>query len=134
VRVDYTLPSIQPDALPELPAGGEAGPSFREQLRAGQPVQLPVSWEEQLRLDARPFTGTYIGPPPRPHTMEMNDPERERERWRSMVYRHSTALDASAGSTTSAARQPVQAMLELLQDMQDMEDSIVSQNVAVTRG
>lgn len=133
MRVDYTLPSIQPDTLPDLPTPGETGQTFRDQLRTPS-VQLPVNWEQEMRLDARPFTGTYIGPPPRPHTMEVGDPEAERSRWRNLLYRHDGALDAAGNSAGAAAQQPVRAMLSLLLDMQDMEDSIVAQNVAVTRG
>ena len=132
MRVDYTLPSIQPDALPDLPVSTEGtGQSFREQLRAPA-VQLPVNWEQEMRLDARPFTGTYIGPPPRPHTMEVNDPEAERSRWRNMLYRHDSTLDG--GTSGAASQHSVRAMLNLLLDMQDMEDAIVAQNMAVTRG
>ena len=132
MRVDYTLPSIQPGALPELPATTvETGQSFREQLRTST-VNLPATWEQEMRLDARPFTGTYIGPPPRPHNMEVGDPESERLRWRNMLLRHDSSLDAASGDSES--QQPVRAMLNLLLDMQDMEDSIMAQNVAVTRG
>lgn len=133
MRVDYTLPSIQPDALQDLPSTGETGQSFREQLRTPT-VQLPVNWEQEMRLDARPFTGTYIGPPPRPHSMEVGDPEQERSRWRDMLSRHDSALNASSSSANEGSQQPVRSMLNLLLDMQDMEDSIVAQNVAVTRG
>ncbi len=133
MKVDYILPSLQPETLPELPTPGELMPSFRDQLR-GQPVQLPVNWEQELRLDAKPFTGTYIGPPPRPHTLEIHDAESERARWRNMLYRHESALSTSGTSAGISTQQPVRAMLNLLLDMQDMEDEIVAQNVAVTRG
>jgi hypothetical protein len=134
MRVDYTLPSIQPDALPDLAtATGETGQSFREQLRTPS-VQLPVNWEQEMRLDARPFTGTYIGPPPRLHNMEVSDPEVERGRWRNMLARHDSALDPLNPASSEPSQQPVRSMLNLLLDMQDMEDSIVAQNVAVTRG
>jgi len=132
MRVDYTLPAMQPGTLPDMPAP-EAAPSFRDQLRSPA-VQLPGGWEQQLRLDARPFTGTYIGPPPRPSTLELHDAETERSRWRNMVSRHSNEPEAAGNPGSSASRQPVQTMLDMLLNMQQMEDSIVSRSVAVTRG
>jgi hypothetical protein len=133
MRVDYTLPALQQGTLPELPTGQETSLSFRDQLRSPA-VQLPETWEQQLRLDTRPFTATYIGPPPRPQTLQLNDAETERSRWRSMLWRHSRALEASGNTVTSTRRQPVHVMLEMLQVMQEMEDGIVAQSVAVTRG
>ncbi len=132
MRVDYTLPAIQPGALPELPAGPEAAPTFREHLRTAAP-QVPVGWEQQLGLDARPFTGTYIGPPPRPHTLQLFDAATERSRWRSMLWRHSRTPEGT-DFIPAGSRQAVHTMLEMLLQMQQMEDSIVSLQVAVTRG
>lgn len=133
MRVDYTLPALEPGSLPELPAGPEKELVFRGQLR-GLTVELPVSWEQQLKLDARPFTGTYIGPPPRPQTLELNDVETQRSRWRNMLWRHMPTHGAPGQMGSSTGGQPVQNMLEMLWEMQQMEDSIVSQSVAVTRG
>jgi hypothetical protein len=133
MRVDYTLPSMQPDTLLESPTAGELGPSFRDQLHSSALVALPQGWEQQFQLDARPFTSTYIGPPPRPHTLEVNDPETERSRWRNMLFKHST-VDGSADQASPSAHNPVRTMLNMLLDSQDMEDSIISQSVAVTRG
>jgi len=130
MRVDYTLPALQPETFPDMPLTGETGASFREQLRSPA-VQLPVSWEQQLRLDARPFTGTYIGPPPPPQTLEFGDAETQRVRWRNMLSRHSQSR-ATVGN--SASQQPVQGMLAMLAEMQQMEDSIVSRSVGITRG
>ena len=132
VRVDYTLSALDPGGLPELPAGQETELTFRDQLR-GVSVDLPVQWEQQMGLNARPFTGTYIGPPPRPPSLELNDTDAQRSHWRQMLWRHMPS--AAQSHTGSAGRgQPVQAMLEMFLEMQDMEDSIVSQSVGVTRG
>lgn len=133
MRVDYTLPALQPGTLAEAPTAGETSASFHDHL-SGPALPLPVSWEQQLRLDVRPFTGSYIGPPPRPHALEVNDPQTERSRWRNMVSRHGRALGTAGYSGTSTGQRCVQTMLEMLLDMQQMEDSIVSQNAAVTRG
>ena len=135
MRVDYTLPALQPGALLEAgPAAQEVvGRSFRDQLR-GTAVNLPASWEQQLRLDVRPLTATFIGPPPRPQTLELNDAETQRARWRNMVLSHSQSLDATSKFTASSNRQAVQNMLEMLLEMQHAEDSIVYRNAAVTRG
>lgn len=133
MRVDYTLPALQPGALPELPSGTETTRPFREQLRVSAP-ELPLGWEQQLRLDARPFTGTYIGPPPRPQALQLSDPETQRGRWRSMIWRHSLALDAGTTFGRASSKQAIHTMLDMLQQMQEMEDSIIAQQVAVTRG
>ena len=138
MRVDYTLPALQPGTVLELPEGTEAAeggrsPSFREQLQ-GVSVPLPVSVEQQLRLDARPGGATLIGPPPRPRTLELNDAETERARWRNMLFRHSQGLAPGGSPATSGSRQSVQTMLDMLLDMQNLEDSIMYRNAAVTRG
>jgi hypothetical protein len=133
MRVDYTVPALQPESLPEPATTGEPGLSFRDQLR-GPAAAVPVSCEHQLRLDVRPFTATYIGPPPRPQNLQLNDPETEHLRWHNMVQRHSRALGAAGAQANSNGSESVRTMLEMLQDMQQMEDSIVSRQVAVTRG
>ena len=132
MKVEYTVPALQPEALPEMQLPTEPKWSFRDQLR--HPVgQVPVSYEHDLRLDVRPFTATYIGPPPRPSALQLGDVETERWRWHNLVTRHATPAGAG-GLDGSAGGESVQTMLEMLLDMQHMEDSIVSQQVAVTRG
>jgi hypothetical protein len=134
MRVDYTMPALQPATFVDTPTTGEGGaPSFRDQLR-GVASQIPVSWEQQLRLDARPYTGTFIGPPPRPRSLDLRDAETERSHWRNMVWRHGQASDASGSQPSSSSHSPVHVMLDMLRDMQQMEDSIVSQSAALTRG
>lgn len=131
MRVDYTVPALQPESLSEPTTTSESGLSFRYQLR-GATLGVPDSYLHQLRLDVRPFTATYIGPPPRPRRLQLNDPETERARWHNMVQRHS--LDAAGNQANSTDSESVRNMLEMLLDMQQMEDSIVAQQVAVTRG
>jgi hypothetical protein len=131
MRVDYTLPSLEPGKLPELPASVETGVSFQEQLR-GPVTDVPVSWQRELNLDARPPDATYLEPPPRPNTLEIRDAESERTRWRSMLTKHDKlAASPPSGSNSHPA---VRVMLDMLMDMQQTEDSIVSQNSSVTRG
>jgi len=132
MRVDYTLPALQPESMPEMQSGQEVQPSFREQLR-GLQAQLPVGWEQQLGLDAQPFTSTYISPPPQPPTLVRSDPETERARWRSMLTKHNASQQPDRSSSRNG-QLPVQQMLQLLLEMQQMEDSIVSRSVGVTRG
>ena len=133
MRVDYTVPALQPESLPEPTTTGEPGLSFRDQLRRPA-APVPASSEHQLRLDVPPFTAAYIGPPPRPQNLQLNDPATEHLRWHNMVQRHSRALDAGGAQANSNGAEPVRTMLEMLQGMQQMEDSIVSREVAVTRG
>ena len=103
MRVDYTLPALQSGNLLEAePAAEGVGRSFREQLR-GTTASLPVNWEQQLRLDVRPLTATFVGPPPRPRTLELSDAETERARWRNMVLRHSRSLGTTGSFTLPTA-------------------------------
>lgn len=132
MKIDYTLPALQPDTIPDLTLPQESSPSFRNQL-TGVPVQVPVSWEQQLRLDARPFTATYLAPPKRPNSVELSDPQTQRVRWRNMLWRHSNLpqpLQPGAGQT----HRSIHTMLDMLVEMQKMEDSITSLSVAVSRG
>ncbi len=132
MRVDYTLPSLEPEKLPELPASVETGVSFREQL-LGTPTDLAVNWQQDLNLDTRPPDATYLEPPTRPQTMDIRDPGTQRKRWRGMLTKHSNAM-ASASPQGSNQEHPVRVMLDMLMDMQHSEDSIVSQNAALSRG
>jgi hypothetical protein len=132
MRVEYTLPALQPWTAPDTPELNEQGEvSFRQLIQGEAAVAVP-SVNEQLGLEARPFTGTYMGPPPRPRTLEVQHAESERHRWHSMIRRHSE----TGGMTTrfGGRGQPVHNMLEMLREMQQMEDAIVSQTVALTRG
>lgn len=136
MRVDYTLPAMQvgtPPELPDAPAHLETGLSFREQLRTPA-APIPVGWEQQLRLDARPYTGTYIGPPPRPHTLQLRDAASDRNGWHIMLWRHSRTLSPLSDPPLSAAREPVLNMLQMLLQMHELEDLIVAKQTAVTRG
>src|ERR1700756_5437344 len=131
MRVDYTLPALQPWTAPDATELTEQGEVAFRQLVRGEAVEMPPTMEEQLGLDARPFTGTYIGPPPRPRTLEVQDAETQRQRWHSMIRRHSTS--AGAATRSGGRGQPVYNMLDMLREMRDMEDSIVSQTVSLTR-
>lgn len=132
MRVDYTLPSLVPETLPELPGSVEGGAvSFRDQLRA--PVTaIESNWQEQFRLESRPPDATYIPPPPKPRSMEVRNIGSERNRWRKMLSKHYNSV--TAANSKADGQQPVSVMLEMLFDMQGAEDEIVSQNAALTRG
>jgi hypothetical protein len=133
MRVDYTLPSLQPwtpSDTAEIPQEGQ--PSFREMVR-GEPLALPSTIEQQLRLDLRPFTGTYIGPPPRPKTLDVHDAETQRMRWHAMISKHAMSPGTGMGAASDSERS-VANMVEMLLEMQHLEDSIVSQSVSLTRG
>jgi hypothetical protein len=133
VRVDYISPAVQPGVSTELPESSGAAPSFREQVRIST-LPLPLSWEQQLRLDVRPFTTTYIGPPPRPSTLGLDDVQTQRMRWHNILPRHSGASSVLQDSIATPGEQAVQTMLEMISQIQQMEDAIVSRQVAVTRG
>ena len=133
MRVDYISPAVQPGVSTELPENSGTAPSFREQVRLST-VPLPLSWEQQLRLDARPFTTTYIGPPPRPSTLGLDDVQTQRMCWRNIVPRHVGGSNSSQDSIVTPEERAVQTMLDMLSQIQQMEDAIVSRQVAVTRG
>ena len=133
MRVDYTLPSLQPWEPTEAPeTSAEERSSFRDLVR-GDADALPMSVEQQLRLDLRPFTGSYVGPPPRPRNLDLCGIEEDRRLWRNILRRHGAVLSEMGGASTPEGR-AVQAMLRMLLEMQDMEDSLVAQGVALTRG
>jgi len=133
MRVNYLLPALEPGILPDSPDSPEIGLSFRDQL---QHVigQASVRWEQQLHLDTRPFTATYIAPPSRPKGLELEGVEVERARWRNLLTRHELLLRTSPNALSSTSGQSVQVMLEMLRDMQEAEDGIVAQAVSLTRG
>ncbi|HEX3821587.1 MAG TPA: hypothetical protein VHW45_14730 [Candidatus Sulfotelmatobacter sp.] len=134
MRVDYTLPSIEPERTPELPESPETQTAitFRDQLR-GPSTDVPVSWQQQMHLDTRPPDAAHLDPPQRPQTMEIRDAETEGKRWRSMLSRQDKSL-ASANFADSSQKQSVRVMLDMLLDMQHAGDAISAQNAAVTRG
>jgi hypothetical protein len=127
------MPALQPAVTNDLPETPAIVPSFREQVRTPGSM-LPPGWEQQLRLDQRPFTATYIGPPPRPNTLALENSQTERARWRNLVSRHSLHSDTTHYRLNDTGHIAVEDMLEMLQQMQRMEDAIVAQQVAITRG
>lgn len=133
MRVDYTLPSLQPWTPAETPeVSGERAASFQELIRGGT-ATLPQGVDDLLRLGERPYTGTYIGPPPRPPVLALHDAEAQRRQWYGMLQRHSGS--PVPGTRTHPGRtHSVQTMLHMLREMQEMEDAIVSQSVALSRG
>jgi hypothetical protein len=133
MRVNYLLPALEPGILPDSPDSAETGISFRDQLQHVS-GQASMGWEQQLHLDARPFTATYIAPPSRPKRLELEGVEVERARWRNLLSRHEVLLPASPSVLSSTSGQSVQVMLEMLRDMQEAEDGIVAQAVSLTRG
>jgi hypothetical protein len=133
MRVDYTLPSLVPENLPELPGSVETPVTFRDQLSGGAATDMTVSWQQQFHLDSRPPDATHIGPPPRPTSLDLRDIDTERSRWRSMLAKHDRTTSSSSFQNANDGHS-VRVMLDMLLDMQGTEDSIVSQNAALTRG
>jgi len=133
MRVDYTLPSLEPERLPELESHETtAAVPFRDQLRT--PINpVPVNWQQEMHLDARPPDATHLDPPQRPPSMEIRDAETERKRWRSMLSRHNQTLSHAMFADPNS-KEAVRVMLEMLLDMQHAGDAIASQNAAMTRG
>ena len=134
MKINYTLPSLEPEQLPELPGSPETQTAitFREQLK-GPSTDLPLNWQHEMNLDARPPNASYIDPPPRPRSMEIRDAETERQRWRTMLSRQDKSL-TSANFADPSQKQSVRVMLDMLLDMQHAGDAIAAQNAALTRG
>lgn len=135
MRIDYTLPALQPGTVLEAEQLEQSERlTFQERLRRSAPVQLPLSVDRVLGLDAVPQNAMALGPPPRPHTLETSDADSERSRWRSMLLSHSQTVRATGVSLDPHARQAVDTMLGLLVQTLRMEEAIASRSAAVTRG
>ncbi len=134
MRVDYTLPSIEPEQLPEVQGSPEnqTAITFRDQLR-GPSNDVAVNWQQDMHLDARPPDATHLDPPQKPQSMEIRDAETERKRWRNMLSRHDNSL-SSTDFADPSQKQSVRVMLDMLLDMQHAGDAITAQNAALTRG
>ena len=123
MRIQYTLPKMQPFGVDREPAESGPGP-FRNRLRriSGKPA---VNWKQILRLTEPSYTAAAIGPPPKPLSIEVKDAASERLRWRNLI----------AGEAPDSANGPeVQRMLALLRAHQSMEDRVVSRYLAAARG
>lgn len=142
MRVEYTLPGMQPSVTPQAvqaaTAGGPYGPGFKDRLRQ-LATNFQANWRQVLGLDQIPAGGTNVGPPPKPANLETRDPAATRLQWRRLIDRHSSVLSptASSGDMTPATNAPlpkVQRMQVLLMQMQQMEDGVTARSLTATRG
>ena len=134
MRIDYTLPALQPGVLLEADRLQDGSrPSFRDLIR-GAPLRLPVALEHVLHLDAAPLNARFLGPPPRPHSLELSDANSEHVRWRNMLISHLQSVRTSGSQLDAHGAHAVQTMLRMLLQSQRMEDAIASRCAAVTRG
>jgi hypothetical protein len=123
MKVDYTLPGLQPAVTrqPHLPPSG--GVSFQSRLRRLS-ARATVGWKQLLRLDVAPANTGHIGSPPKPASLETRDAADRRLRWRNLLDSH------QAGESQPA----VTRMLALLGRMQETEDAMISRHVSESRG
>ena len=135
MRIDYTLPGLDLGNVPELPPSTEIQTqrSFRDELRGGT-VEPAATWQQQMGLEVRSKDASFVGPPPRPRSLEVGDAAGERMRWRKMLSMHSAELTGYENSDGARATESVRTMLEMLQSSQDSEDSLVSRNASLARG
>jgi hypothetical protein len=134
MRIDYTLPALQAGTLLEADQLQEGNrPSFRDRLR-GTAVHIPSGVEHVLHLDAAPLNATFIGPPPRPQSLETSDADSERVRWRNMLLSHVQSIRTPGAQLDARGAQAVQTMLGMLLQALRMEEVIASRSAAVTRG
>jgi hypothetical protein len=139
MRVEYTLPGMQPPVNPQMVqaanAGGPYGPNFKDRLRQLS-ANFQLNWRHVLRLDQVPPGATVVGPPPKPTNLELKDPAAARLQWRRLVDRNSQQLmgQPNANTTASTPSPKVQRMQALLIQMQQMEDNVTSRSLTATRG
>ncbi len=134
MRVQYTLPGMQPSQTAQITPGEPSAASFKSRLRRLS-TSIPLNWKQTLRLNQPPLSATLIGPPPKPATLELKDAASQRLRWRNLLERQSrsfVALDAE--QTTTGEMRSVQRMLSLLLHYQKLEDSVISRHLTESRG
>src|SRR5690349_15520150 len=101
-------PQVKPQAIEAAKASGPYGPSFRDRLRQFK-ANFQLTWRQVLGLDQVPPGPTVVGPPPRPNTLELQDPADMRLQWRRLVDRNaqqllSTDRDATNGPSPKVQR------------------------------
>jgi hypothetical protein len=133
MRVQYTLPGLQPQQLkqPEI----EATPaSFRSRVRRLSQA-LPRGWRHVLHLDVTPIGLEFLGPPPPADDMEALDAETRRRRWRELLDRQTRFYEErGASEEESEADQRTRRMLTLLLNYQMLEDAVASRLLAESQG
>ncbi len=139
MRVEYTLPGMQPPVTPAevqaATAGGPYGPTFKDRLKQFS-TNFQTTWRQVLRLDTVPAGPTTMGPPPRPRVCEMREPAEARMQWRRLVERNGRMLATSVSADGPSANAPhkLQRMQALLVQIQQMEDGVISRSLTATRG
>lgn len=136
MRVNYTLPGLQPQVhnlsgAAAAKAASSARASFREHVRRLS-AALPVFWKELLRLDKPPMQAGYVGPPPRPASLDIHHSAAERIRWRSMLDRRAQEFTENPPPGQDGAS--IERMLALLMRLQELEDGVVSRHLSETQG
>jgi hypothetical protein len=124
MRIQYTLPGMQPAGFGGETVVTDPGQSFKGRLRRLTST-APTNWRQVLRLDQQRNTALTIGPPPRPVNLELKDAASERVRWRNLISRDIPGSDSDPG---------VGRMVGLLRGFQEMEDSVVARTLSETRG
>jgi hypothetical protein len=130
MRIQYTLPGLQPAVTTQAKSAGPISPTFKnrmQQIAAGP----PVSWKQILRLDRTPAGPGSVGPPPKPATLEVLDVASERLRWRNLLVRHG---GGQAQSGIPGAPPKVQRMVAVLTRMQELEDALIARSLSETGG
>jgi hypothetical protein len=133
MRVEYTIPAMQPRIREELQTGGSEN-SFRGKLlRLSK--SLPLSWKKILRLDQPPMGLEFVGPPLPPEDFEtLTDPVLERLRWRELLDRKARLLETSNDSRhNSEEPRAIHQMVALLLTYQAMEDAVIARQVSVSQ-
>src|SRR5690349_3989096 len=101
MRVQYTLPGLEPAISPQAQAQEAAAPSFKNKLRRIS-SRMPQSWQRLLRLDQAPPDATMIGPPPAPPALDRTDSDALRLRWRALTGRRPAAAPDAASADAVA--------------------------------
>jgi hypothetical protein len=122
MRVQYTLPQMQPGGLNNVEVTQTGLRPFKSRLRRLSRKDA-LNWQQILRVDQSTDSAATIGPPPRPANFEMRDSASERLRWRNLIMQQPPTGD-----------ERIQRMFGLFQAHQTMEDRVISRYLAETQG
>jgi hypothetical protein len=129
MRIQYTLPRLQPFRTDPGPKTGVVEPSFRSRLRR-LAAPVPGSWRKLLRLDLPAAGPGVIAAPPKPPTMVMQDVEEMRLRWRHLLERQKRPFASIGEQPAGSELARVEQMLEVLIGYQALEDEVVVRHLS----
>jgi hypothetical protein len=124
MKVNYTLPGLLPEAVPQ--SSGESGAHTEPFGAHLQRMRTPerTDWRSVLHLNAAPAGSAGIGPPPAQHSASASDGASERGWWRAALDRHTRQ---ASGSPVPSS---VHDMIALLTRAQRLENEVFARHFA----